>query len=227
MTSERDGVDLTWPVTITLETVLDGLGNLPHEELIRLIIELDRRAQEWDVTLPLCGHFAKLRLDYAKEHRDDYPHGCQKDDCKDCKPMTSEERDAVMEEAARACDALYADGLGGAQLCADAIRALQGKPVPARQFCAEGCDLYPRCAHASLPPGVLPESHRQALRDEGAARERAAVVALCESRMDEAVNEGDEIVADIWEAAADAFRRGDHIESPSREAAATEGKVTK
>ena len=46
-----------------------------------------------------------------------------------------------------------------------------------------------------------------------AEQERAAAVAFCEKRMEKAVNESDEIAADIWEAAADAFRRGRHLVS--------------
>lgn len=48
-------------VQIDADTIADSLSS---DELVEFIIAIDLRAADWDVTLKLCEHFARL----AKEH---------------------------------------------------------------------------------------------------------------------------------------------------------------
>ncbi len=54
-------------ISLEVDDVLDQLSGLDPDKIIDLIVELDRRAASWDVTAPLCAHFAGLAIEYEKE----------------------------------------------------------------------------------------------------------------------------------------------------------------
>jgi hypothetical protein len=71
-----------------MDAILSAIASLDRSELVAFVISLDAAAGEWDVTLPLCDYFAKMRLTFEAEHRADNPGGCGNDDCKDgCAPQ--------------------------------------------------------------------------------------------------------------------------------------------
>lgn len=55
-------------------------GMATREDLIEFVKDLDAEMQEWDFTLALCDHFAKLKLEHEREEAEDRARAAQ------CKP---------------------------------------------------------------------------------------------------------------------------------------------
>lgn len=57
-------------VTIESKTLIDALCQLDRRDLLDLIKEVDASKGEWDFTLDLCDHFAKLKVEHEKESKE-------------------------------------------------------------------------------------------------------------------------------------------------------------
>lgn len=57
--------------TVTLESMAEQLTYMDRDGLIALIKAVDEQMQDWEFTLELCKHFAKLRNKHAEETEGD------------------------------------------------------------------------------------------------------------------------------------------------------------
>lgn len=62
------------PIPVTVEVSLnpqDIAREMDDQEIVEFIKQLDDAAQDWDVTLALCEHFAALKLEHALQEAAD------------------------------------------------------------------------------------------------------------------------------------------------------------
>ncbi len=76
---------------IEVDELAEQLGQaMSRDDAIALVKALDEQMQEWDFTLALYEHFAKLKKDYDAEEAEDQQKAVQKHPCATCGTILNE-----------------------------------------------------------------------------------------------------------------------------------------